>query len=1504
MRVLLGSTPKMGAGTNVQKRLVGLHHIDAPWRPSDLEQREGRIIRRGNDLYARNPDGFDVFIGRYATEQTYDTRRWQILEHKARGIEQLRNYDGSLNEIDDIEGEAANSADMKAAASGDPMILQETSLRNDVRRLEQLQAAHADGVLSLTRKARSERDYAEKYGPRLVDDVNGLLATVKKNPLDAEGWAPVTVNGKVLTVKEKALEELARVASVVRAGMEEEARVQYRGLEFVFNRQFGTILYAETPTGTLATWSTSDPFSTSGFVQRLKNYVDRLPAILEDTQARVEKAANDAKALMEESRQPFAQATDLERAREDHKKVQRALMAKGPVVPDEQKALVAAGIAEQKAKLEKLGYGEALREFFGAQEPTVFRATGLAGIWSQPVSHESVKGTVAVILKRIPNAPHVEVYRTPAEAGISISDPMPKGGTLPDGRIVIFSDANTGTLDVMRTVFHELFHRGLKSYFQSNADYTNFMLDLSANHSIVRVGALNWRNSIDGQEKWKEFEAKGPMTGDRLANYEALAVEESLAKLAETLRAGSPLQVRIWTRGIANLLESIARFFKIDALADWIHGLNNTVVDDFVNQMIARSGNQPVHGTTSLLLRSGATTFTATANKVASTLSSFSTHPGTVSGWWKTVGSMYGLAQKNPEFKPVFDAGQRFLNDVSYYATEAANLAPTLLPKLKSIRDMFKAAIPHSDNKPLADALFQGTLSWKRDAAGKLEKTDNIDDAGVVFTAAELKSTFGMNDRQVGLYHEARAAIDNSLDNTAKAAMVQLGGKQLAHMREMVMAAPSASDAANLLAQEIESMTDEDPDMAGALDKAASDIKAVADKITKLKDNGYAPLSRFGRYTVDVVANGKREYFGLFESKRDANLMAEKMRSLHSGATVEQGTLSQKEFELFQGITPETAELFGDMLGVDQTEAFQEYLRLVKNNRSAMKRLIHRKGVAGYNEDVGRVLSAFIASNSRKGSSDLNLGDMTLAVSSIPKNQGELKDIAISLQKYLTNPQEEAPAMRGMLFAQYIGGSVASAMVNLTQPMQVSMPYLSQFGGAKKATGALWGAYRDMANKGYKYPPALESALRVAEEQGIIAPQEIHQLQAQARGAATLRSGDGTPIGEAIAMGRNHFTRLMLGWGKLFGLAEQVNRRATFVAAYRLAQQQGIANPAAFAAKAVHETQFVNNKGNRMHFGRGPIGSVAMTFKSYGLNYLELLHRMATQNGTEGKQAAALMLGMLVLMAGAGGLPFEDDLMDVVDALAQRLGYNFSSKKAKQQFLEETFGKAAADFIDKGITGLPGMPIDVSLRMGMGNMIPGTGLLLQKKDHTRDLLELGGPALDLGKRLFDAAGSLADGKVGSAITTAMPKAAGNWVQGAGMWNKGYYTDAKGNKVMDTTKGEAVAKFFGFQPESVASDSEATGLVQRMKDVRAINAEKFADMWARGIYEKDQQQVQEARDAIKAWNDKNPDTRIMPNIPAILRRVREMRKTRDQRMIDSSPKAMRAGIRRELAEARS
>lgn len=211
VRVLLGSTPKMGAGTNVQKRLVGLHHIDAPWRPSDLEQREGRIIRRGNELYERDPEGFEVAIFRYATEQTYDTRRWQILEHKARGIEQLRKYDGTLNEIDDIEGEAANSADMKAAASGDPLILEETQLRNEVRRLESLQASHADESQSMVRRARDQARFANEWGPRDLAQFEKLKKAADAHPVKKDEFAGLTVDGQQFGERDAAVEAIKKV---------------------------------------------------------------------------------------------------------------------------------------------------------------------------------------------------------------------------------------------------------------------------------------------------------------------------------------------------------------------------------------------------------------------------------------------------------------------------------------------------------------------------------------------------------------------------------------------------------------------------------------------------------------------------------------------------------------------------------------------------------------------------------------------------------------------------------------------------------------------------------------------------------------------------------------------------------------------------------------------------------------------------------------------------------------------------------------------------------------------------------------------------------------------------------------------------------------------------------------------------------------------------------------------------------------------------------------------
>ena len=196
VRVLFGSTAKMGAGMNVQERLVALHHLDAPWRPSDLEQREGRIIRQGNKLYDMNPEGFEVEIKRYATKQTLDSRMWQTIEAKARFIEQVRKGAGTSREVEDVAGEAANSAEMKAASSGNPLILEEMSLRQAIRKLENQQSEHNREQFRIKDRMRSLDDTAKHYdreAKTMAEDVprapKEFMVTIGNQTFDKHGEA-------------------------------------------------------------------------------------------------------------------------------------------------------------------------------------------------------------------------------------------------------------------------------------------------------------------------------------------------------------------------------------------------------------------------------------------------------------------------------------------------------------------------------------------------------------------------------------------------------------------------------------------------------------------------------------------------------------------------------------------------------------------------------------------------------------------------------------------------------------------------------------------------------------------------------------------------------------------------------------------------------------------------------------------------------------------------------------------------------------------------------------------------------------------------------------------------------------------------------------------------------------------------------------------------------------------------------------------------------------------
>jgi len=840
-----------------------------------------------------------------------------------------------------------------------------------------------------------------------------------------------------------------------------------------------------------------------------------------------------------------------------------------------------------------------------------------------------------------------------------------------------------------------------------------------------------------------------------------------------------------------------------------------------------------------------ASTFTARARDVYADLT---TTAKTFNWWNNTVGTQYQKAQQDRQFKRVFDSTQEYILDVSRLANDAADRARDLLPKLENFSDVLKDLpgidknrTTKADVEAIGKAIFQGTLADQRE-----------------YKPAELRSVFGLTDKQVDLYRQFRAAVNKSLDDlttTIAAKMIRNAGIPEHMFREELETGDHAA-----LAKTVGEWVKRDPKMAGL----ANQVAEVSDRAKRLKAEGYAPLMRFGQYAVSIRGEaGELLEFRLFENQRLANKAAREARAAGKDAGV--SVMSTQDYKLLKGINPESLELFGDLLekaGVfdARDEVFQTYIREAIDQRSAMKRMLERHGYPGYSTDVRRVLASFLTSNARLASKNLHFTDMLEAVENIPKSRGDVRDDATNLVKYVQEPTEEAPKLRALLFAQYIGGNVASAMVNMTQSLTMTLPYLSQFGTPASAAKTLASAMRQAA--GGKVEGELGEALARAEQAGVVSPQEIHHLNAEAMGTF----GSNPVVQKAMFL-----------WGSLFSLAEQFNRRAAFIAAYNMAPAGKSAYD--FAVKAVEETQGIYNRGNRPNWARGAVGATLFTFKQFSVSYLEFLSRLP-------KREKVLALAILMLAAGAEGLPFADDLDDVIDTIAQRLGYSFNSKEQKRRFIGAVLGQGGAEFVLRGASAVPGMPIDISQRMGMANLLPGTGIFRKDvKDHMRDVVEFFGPVGGLAQNA--ARGEL------------RPTAIANLGKAIDMFQTGMYRDDKGRRVVDVDAVDAAWKAIGFQPAVVAQTQMKTRMVQQDINLAKTVEAEIADSMAEARFEHDPAKLQDARDRLKDWNEKNPTDRIRIDGAQIVRRLREMRKTREQRIIKSAPRELRAEVRSAL-----
>jgi len=875
----------------------------------------------------------------------------------------------------------------------------------------------------------------------------------------------------------------------------------------------------------------------------------------------------------------------------------------------------------------------------------------------------------------------------------------------------------------------------------------------------------------------------------------------------------------------------------------------------------------------------------------------------------RTLGTKLNIALRIPAYKAVHDKVRAFLNHTNVEAFEAVNKAPELLARNEDASD-YKRELKRLDPRVVlrqeqdiakaAKVIYENTL--RADAENKK-----------VFTDAELRAK-GLNDDQIRVYRTFMDAVNVSLDNFAKAnitrlmmqagvidgdAAVRLHNKELPLNEHLANLREQAGQMAERLQDNINS-GDDSAKTARELDvvKAAIDSSNdIADKADRLKSEGYAPAMRFGEHTVTAYdESGRVAYFEGFDSKTAAIRAEKAFKEENPKWRVVRGTMSQEKFKQFQGLTPETVALFAKEAGYENDPAYQEYLKLAINNSSPLKRMIHRKGIAGYSQDLPRVLSSFVMSNARGSSRAIFSSQMQDALSALKQahpHDGKLYDDAAKLVDYVVNPKEEAQFLKNMLFHFYLAGSFGFGLVNLLQPLHMTSAQIALYNGGKaaEAVKTVAGSYKRavQAMRTGKPPQEYAEAFKRAQREGYLDPANTYALQ-------------------GIERGRSGYAHTWLGaashaLSSIARITETINRTSTFIAAMDFAKATGEANLRKagfkdaydFATRAIDVTQGVYDKSNRPNAARGAVGSLLMAYKMYPINFIEFGARMAKE-GLKGNPAGytglAMLLGVLAVTSGVTGLPLAQDLIDALEGIFAGFGHPFNADR----FMREHMKPEAADVLMHGVGAVPGAPFDIASRMSMGRQVPGLPQLinptLSDDESRRAGQQLGGAAENLLLNFYDAYKlAFGQGKYEEAVIQASPKWAKSVAKAFEMATKGEYTDSKGRKVRDVTALDAIVKALDIQPASITRQQRIRGIEMQDLSIQKNKEKYFADRMFDAAMDNDSTAMLQAQADLEKWNRDNPLYQVNIDYQRqVGRRVIEARKGPAQRL--KTPKEMR------------
>lgn len=1454
VRVLLGSTSKMGAGMNVQDRLVALHHLDAPWRPSDLEQREGRIIRQGNKLYDRDPEGFEVGVYRYATKQTLDSRMWQTLEAKARFIEQVRKGNTAQREVEDIGGEAANAAEMKAASSGNPLILEEMTLRQKMRRLENERAGFDRDQYRIRDTIQQQRRKAEwmaKSLDELRQDVN----------LSVPDKFAMTINGQELEKRKDAGEALLSIAADMEHNHSDERQIGQYGdfpmsMERTSAEQF-TINLEGAGSYTVNFGIGADPL---GLTMRISNAVKDLGDAITVMEQGREKALAEIPKLQEQLAE-WPKAQELKDTRKRHAEVVDQLKPKKAEKPAENVAAPA------------------------TQEPKPQYSVSA----NRAVRGALARGDAGALVAKLQKDGRIVIHDTPPENRRADA----AGWVDPDGSIHL-ALSNLTAETAQPVLMHELFHSGmnaisgsprwnnlisrLNEYVEAasrregretawDRAYTRIEQSEEGSRRAEELGAYaveHFEQMPPGIRKWAEtvigtvknwvqqrFGVQlGDVTPSQLRALAAGAVrnQSPVKGATETAYSMKPGEAKKEAEAFYGKKIDATRDLTGDALTAAMPTLLHWTPGRFLLKRVAK--DIPALGEYAdikLKMDTFRDEWHALTDKLAQRWQKYRAKNAAENSQLMQIMHESTLAQADPSEKfesRLNGADLKILRDKKTSSDEWQQANKKAMDESAREKEWTRLNAEFQKLSPEGQALYRDV----RDLYSKLANTQEA----IIVANLEKAMEFRIKEAQREFEDEMQTINDEGLKGEDREKAITAAKKKLDNARRRD--AWNRRARVNQLRQEFESNR-----LAGP----------------------YFPLARFGDYFV--TARNKKtneiEVFSRQETPFQQSRVAKELRK--QGFDVETGLIS-KTAELRKQVPAEFVARIEDILkGLPaaketQDQVWQLYLERMPD-MSLRKNRIHRKGRAGFEEDALRAFASHMfhgAHQTARMKFAMDLQDQLdeakrqTKYTRNPTRSGLVLEQAEKNHQYVMNPTSNRIAQVATqgAFMWYLAQSPAAALVNMGQTVIVAPSKLAAFydkgtaRGMAVALGQINKAMFDLAN-----------GRTFAEQSRRVTPQEKAAVSEAYRIGLITRtqSHDVAGIADSGIKYRPTRARIMAAMSFMFHHTERINREATFLAAYRIARKRGLDHQNAIrkASELTWDSHYDYQNSSRPAVMHSNTGKALLVFRNYSLNMIsdlayttyEIINPRNAQERREARTQMIGLLGSLAFNTGIRGLPLFGMLM-VIAGMFSDDGEDpeVELKKTLLQYLPPSMVGIMMD-------GVPGYAFGVELsgRIGFGD------LWFRSDDMDREgdsaylywLQQLLGPASSIPYTAVRGISQIQDGYTWRGMENLVPKAIRDPMKAYRYYSEGV-TTKNGDPIVDEVGGWDVLKqAMGFTPARVTEQYKLNSY--NMNKQKAITEERskllgdFYKAWKAG----DEKKVDQITDKMRAYSEKYPEMRI-------------------------------------------